>query len=103
MVSAGVCRGTKPPRGRYSLLTFYELPKGMWKAVRSTNTLENLNSAKAERRTKTQGSFSPAFRGKQGALVLLFSLVAFGQIRLRKIDGYREMRATFQHLVNKAA
>jgi putative transposase len=82
----------------YNLLTFYELPKAMWKSVRSTNNLENLNR-EFTRRTKTQGSFST----EHGALVLLFALVAFGQIQLRKIDGFKEMRATFPKLVNKAA
>jgi len=35
------------------------------------------------RRLKTQG----AFPTEEAALILLFSLVASGQIRLRKIDG----------------
>ena len=39
------------------LLTFYEFPKSMWKSLRSTNAMENLNR-EFRRRTKTQGSFS---------------------------------------------
>lgn len=82
----------------YHLLTFYELPKAMWKSIRSTNNLENLNR-EFRRRIKTQGSFST----EQGALVLLFALVSFSQIQLRKIDGYRTLKAAFPNLVNKAA
>ena len=37
------------------------------------------------RRTKTQGSFSTEAAG----VTLLWSLVAFGQIRMRRIDGHR--------------
>ncbi len=39
-----------------SLLTFYEFPRPMWKTLRTTNPLENLNR-EFRRRTKTQGSF----------------------------------------------
>jgi len=69
------------------LLTFYEFPKKMWKSLRSTNALENLNR-EFRRRTKTQGSFST----ETAALILLYGLVAFGQINLRKIDGYKAMK-----------
>jgi len=82
----------------YHLLTFYELPKAMWKSIRSTNNLENLNR-EFRRRIKTQGSFST----EQGALVLLFALVSFSQIQLRKIDEYRKLKTAFPNLVNKAA
>jgi transposase-like protein len=68
------------------LLTFYRFPKPMWKSLRSTNALENLNR-EFRRRTKTQASFST----EQAAVTLLFGLVAFGQITLRKIDGYRQV------------
>ena len=39
------------------LLTFYEFPRAMWKSIRTTNALENLNR-EFRRRTKTQASFS---------------------------------------------
>ena len=43
---------------------------------------------------KTQGSLPT----EDAALVLLFSLVASGQIRLRKIDGWRKIGAVLsQH------
>ena len=56
----------------------------MWKSLRTTNALENLNR-EFRRRTKTQASFGT----EEAALTLLYGLVAFGQIRMRKIDGYR--------------
>ena len=70
------------------LLTFYEFPKAMWKSLRSTNTLENLNR-EFRRRTKTQASFS----SESAAVTLLYSLVAFGQIRLHRITGYGAVKA----------
>ena len=39
-----------------ALLTFYKFPKAMWKSLRTTNALENLNR-EFRRRTKTQASF----------------------------------------------
>jgi transposase-like protein len=65
------------------LLTFYTFPKAMWRALHTTNTLENLNR-EFRRRTKTQASFST----EEAAVTLLSGLVAFGQIQLRKIDGH---------------
>ncbi len=61
------------------------------RALRTTNTLENLNR-EFRRRTKTQASFS----SEESAITLLYALVAFDQIQLRKIDGHRhvsELRA----------
>lgn len=65
------------------LLTFYDFPKPMWKSLRTTNSIENLNR-EFRRRTKTQASFST----EEGALTLLYGLIAFGQIRMRRIAGY---------------
>jgi putative transposase len=66
------------------ILTFYEYPKAMWKSLKTTNTIENLNR-EFRRRTKTQGSFPT----EEAAITLLFGLVAFGQIRMRKINGHQ--------------
>ena len=55
----------------------------MWKALRTTNSIENLNR-EFRRRTKTQASFST----EEAAVTLLYGLVAFGQIQMRRIDGY---------------
>lgn len=68
------------------LLTYYDFPKSMWKSLRTTNAIENLNR-EFRRRTKTQASFG----SEDAALTLLYGLVAFGQIQLRKIDGHREL------------
>jgi transposase-like protein len=70
------------------LLTYYDFPKSMWKSLRTTNAIENLNR-EFRRRTKTQASFS----SEEAALTLLYGLIAFGQIHLRKIDGHRELPA----------
>jgi putative transposase len=70
------------------LLTFYAFPKAMWRALRTTNPLENLNR-EFRRRTKTQASFGR----EDAAVTLLYALVAFGQIRMHKIDGHRELKA----------
>lgn len=67
------------------LLTFYAFPKETWKSIRTTNTIENLNR-EFRRRTKTQASFST----EAAALTVLYGLVAFGQIQLRKIDGHKQ-------------
>ncbi len=80
------------------LLTFFEFPKAMWKSIRSTNPIENLNR-EFRRRTKTQGSFST----EDSALTLLWGLVAFGQIRMRKIDGHRHVSALLATAKTKAA
>ena len=70
------------------LLTFYEFPKSTWKSIRTTNLLENLNR-EFRRRTKTQASFGT----EEGALTVLYGLVAFGQIQLRRIDGHQHLPA----------
>ncbi len=80
------------------LLTFYAFPKAMWRALRTTNSLENLNR-EFRRRTKTQASFST----EEAAVTLLYGLVAFGQIRLRQIDGHRNVSALLEPDVEAAA
>ena len=75
----------------HDLLTFYELPKRLRRAVRPTNALENLNR-EFRRRTKTQASFATEAAG----ITLLWGLVAFGQIRMRRIDGYRALETLLE-------
>ena len=72
--------------GGLDLITFYSFPKSMWKGLRTTNSIENLNR-EFRRRTKTQGSFST----EEAAVTLLFGLVAFRQIEFRKITGYEHV------------
>ena len=70
------------------LLTFFRFPKPQWKTLRTTNVIERLHE-EFRRRVKTQGSLP----NDNAAVVLLFSLVASGQIKLRKIDGWRKIAA----------
>ena len=74
------------------LLTFYEFSRAMWKSIRTTNALENLNR-EFRRRTKTQASFS----SEESAVALLFGLIASGQIQLRRIDGYQRLSEVLEH------
>jgi putative transposase len=80
------------------LLTFYAFPKDTWKSIRTTNTIENLNR-EFRRRTKTQASFST----ETGALTVLYGLVAFGQIQLRKIDGHTKLPSFLEKEWKKVA
>ncbi len=81
--------------GGDELLTFFRFPKAQWKTLRTTNVIERLHE-EFRRRVKTQGSLP----SEDAALVLLFSLVASGQIKLRRIDGWRKIAAVLsQHTV----
>lgn len=70
------------------LLTVYRFPASQWKCLRSTNAIERLNE-EFRRRVKTQGSLPTA----QAAELLLFGLILSGQIRMRRIDGWRDLLA----------
>ena len=59
--------------------------------MRTTHTIERLHE-EFRRRVKTQGSLPT----EDAALVLLFSLVASGQIKLRRIDGWRKIAAVLR-------
>lgn len=72
--------------GGEELLTFYSFPKSQWKSLRTTNVIERLNG-EFRRRVKTQGSLPDA----QAAERLLFGLLVSGQIRMRRINGWREL------------
>ena len=80
------------------LVTFYDFPKATWKSIRTTNTIENLNR-EFRRRTKTQASFST----EAAALTVLYGLVAFGQIQLRKIDGHTKLPSFLEKEWKKVA
>jgi putative transposase len=67
------------------LLTHYDFPPTQWRALRTTNAIERLN-LEFRRRIKTQGSLP----NEQSVLTLFYGLWASGQIRLRRIDGWRE-------------
>jgi len=79
--------------GGDELLMFFSFPKAQWKTLRTTNVIERLHE-EFRRRVKTQGSLP----SEDAAVVLLFSLVASGQIKLRRIDGWRKIAAVLsQH------
>ncbi len=69
------------------LFTFVVFPKAQWKALRTTNALERINE-EFRRRTKTQASLP----SQDAVLLLLFGLLRSGQVKLRKIDGWQEMK-----------
>jgi putative transposase len=84
--------------GGDELLTFFRFPKTQWKALRTTNTIERLHE-EFRRRVKTQDSLPT----EDAALVLLFSLVASGQIKLCKIDGWQKIAAVLSERTAVAA
>jgi len=84
--------------GGDELLTFFRFPRAQWKTLRTTNTIERLHE-EFRRGVKTQGSLPT----EDAALVLLFSLVASGQIKLRKIDGWRKIATVLRQHTPRAA
>jgi len=84
--------------GGDELLTFFTFPKAQWKTLRTTNVIERLNE-EFRRRVKTQG----ALPTDDAAVTLLFSLVASGQIRLRKLDGWRRLATVLRQRLRPAA
>jgi transposase-like protein len=69
------------------LFTFLRFPSSQWRALRTTNALERINE-EFRRRTKTQASLP----GPDAVLLLLFGLLRSGQIKLRVLDGYNDMK-----------
>jgi putative transposase len=92
----GVVRSLQ--EGGDELLTFFAFPKRQWKTLRTTNVIERLNE-EFRRRVKTQGSLPT----EDAALVLLFGLVVSGQIRLRRLDGWRQIPAMLREHRRPAA
>jgi len=69
------------------LFTFLRFPPSQWKPLRTTNALERINE-EFRRRTKTQASLP----SQDAVLLLLFGLLRSGQIKLRTLDGYKDMK-----------
>src|SRR3989304_5951104 len=69
------------------LLTFYRFPNSQWKMLRTTNAIERLNG-EFRRRVKTQSSFPDARTADR----LLFGLIISGQIRMRRVDGWQDLK-----------
>jgi transposase-like protein len=84
--------------GGDELFIFYTFPQAQWKTLRTTNTIERLHE-EFRRRVKTQGSLP----SEDAAVVLLFSLVASGQIKLRRINGWRKIASVFSQQAPVAA
>jgi putative transposase len=93
---SGICCEVKKPVPKVvvsleeageELLTFYGFPNSQWKSLRTTNAIERLNG-EFRRRVKTQGSLPNA----QAAELLLFGLIISGQIHMRRIDGWQEIK-----------
>jgi putative transposase len=68
------------------LFTFLRFPSSQWKALRTTNALERINE-EFRRRTKTQSSLPSS----DAVLLLLFGLLRSGAVKLRALDGWKEM------------
>jgi transposase-like protein len=69
------------------LFAFLHFPQAQWKALRTTNALERINE-EFRRRTKTQASLP----SQDAVLLLLFGLLRTGQVKLRRLDGWQEMK-----------
>jgi hypothetical protein len=74
------------------------LLKSQWETLRTRNVIERLHE-EFRRRVKTQGSLPT----EDAALVLLFGLMASGQIRWRRLDGWRQIPAVLRERCRPAA
>src|SRR5215204_891352 len=68
------------------LFAFTRLPPSQWKSARTTNAIERLHE-EFKRRIKTQTVLPCA----ETAAMLFWALLASGQIRMRKIDGWQSL------------
>jgi putative transposase len=68
------------------LFTFTRLPPSQWKSARTTNAIERLHE-EFKRRIKTQTVLPSA----DTAAMLFWSLLASGQISMRKVDGWQTL------------
>jgi putative transposase len=68
------------------LFAFTRLPPSQWKSARTTNAIERLHE-EFKRRIKTQTVLPSA----ETATMLFWALLASGQIRMRKVDGWHSL------------
>jgi transposase-like protein len=73
------------------LFTFTRLDPSQWKAARTTNAIERLNE-EFRRRIKTQ----TVLPTPETVPMLLWALLASGQIQMRKIDGWETLHQTLE-------
>jgi putative transposase len=71
------------------LLTFFQFPESQWLSLRTTNVIERMQ-LEFRRRVKTQASLP----NEDAVLRVFFGLWVSGQIKLRRIRGYRDIRGT---------
>ena len=71
------------------LFTFTQFPPSQWKALRTTNAIERINE-EFRRRTKTQASLP----NEDAVVLLMFGLLCNGQIRLRRMVGWKDLPRT---------
>ncbi len=68
------------------LFTFLRYPPGQWRSLRTTNAIERLHE-EFKRRIKTQCALPNA----ETAAMLLWALMASGQITMRRVDGWQTL------------
>jgi putative transposase len=74
------------------LLTFYAFPASQHRSLRTTNVIERLNE-EFRRRVKTQ----TACPSERSVLVLFYSLIASGTVRMKKISGWMDLPRPTRH------
>ena len=68
---------------------FTHFPPSQWRALRTTKAIERINK-EFRRRTKTQAS-SP---NEDAVVLLMYGLLCSGQIRLRRMVGWKDLPRT---------
>jgi len=71
------------------LLTFFQFPESQWVSLRTTNVIERMQ-LEFRRRVKTQA----ALPNEGAVLRVFFGLWVSGQMKLRRIRGYRDIKGT---------
>jgi len=66
----------------------YRFPNSQWKSPRTTKGIERLNGVFHRSRSEDSGFLPSA----QAAELLLFDVIISGKIRLRRIDGWRDLK-----------
>jgi len=69
-----------------NLLTFYRFPESQWRSLRTTNAIERMQ-LEFRRRVKTQA----ALPNEGAVLRVFFGLWISGQMKLHRINGYRDI------------
>jgi len=80
------------------LFTFTHFPPSQWKALRTTNAIERING-EFRRRTKTQASLP----NEDAVVLLMYGLLCSGQIRLRRMVGWKDLPQANRSVMAQAA